>query len=473
MIVIAGCGYLGGRLAGLLHEQGHAVLGLARTAESAEKLAAAQPWRIEVCDISDQAAVASLAEKAGPGAVRAVVHCASSGRGGAEAYRSVFLDGMRRLLAAFPQAFPVFTSSTSVYAQADGSAVTEESEAEPDRETGRILCETENLVLAAGGAVLRLAGIYGPDRWHVLRTLLEGKAAIEGGEGHGRILNQIHRDDAAAAVRHVLEKKAPGIFNVSDDQPMTQRECLEQLAARFALPVPPAVPPNPDRKRGWTSKRVSNARLKSTGWQPAYPSCLHAFDRDPLLVSSILAQVEAGSPGALPRKTNIVLIGLMGSGKTAVGKLAAKRLGFRFLDTDQLIVQAAGQPIPRIFEKEGEAAFRERESAALLRLLNRQHCIIATGGGIIIQERNHPLLRHLGCIVWLDASIDTLRARTGSGRGRPLLKGQDPKARLQALMEARRPLYQKLADLRIQSDELSLDETAYGLVESARHYFGA
>lgn len=472
MIIIAGCGYLGGRLADAWHEQGHAVLGLARTGESAQKLAAAKPWRVEVCDVSERAAVASLAEKTGPGAVRAVIHCASSGRGGADAYRSVYLDGMRHLLGAFPQAFAVFTSSTSVYAQTDGSTVTEDSEAAPGRETGRILRETEDLVLAAGGAVLRLAGIYGPDRWHVLRALLEGEAAIEGGDGQGRILNQIHRDDAAAAVMHVIGKRAPGILNVSDDQPMAQRQCLEQLAARFALPVPPAVPPNPDRKRGWTSKRVSNARLKAAGWSPSYPSCLAAFERDPLLVSSILAQVESESPGALPRKTNIVLVGLMGSGKTAVGKLAAKRLGFRFTDTDQLIVQSAGQPIPRIFEKEGEPAFRERESAALRSLLSSQHCVIATGGGIVTQERNHPLLRHLGCIVWLDAGIETLHRRTGSGRGRPLLKGQDPKARLQSLMDARRPLYQQLADLRIQSDELTLDETAYGLVESARHYFG-
>ncbi len=469
MILVAGCGYVGERVADLLHKRGGEVVGLTHSPESASRLAQTKPWRVEACDISDAAAVDALAQKLG--AVTAVIHCASSGRGGAEAYQRVYVDGMKSLLAAFPMARPLFTSSTSVYPQTDGSVVDESSAAEPDRETGRLLCQTEALVMNAGGIVARLAGIYGPGRWFLLRNLLESKSGIEGGDGTGRVINQIHRDDAASAIVHLLAQNTGGVFNISDDAPMTQRDCFEKLAPRFGLPMPPVVSANPERKRGWTSKRVSNAKLRATGWAPRYASCFDALDSDPDLISSILAQIAAESPGALRQKRNVVLIGLMGSGKTSVGHLAAKLLGFQFVDTDKLITATAGCPIPKIFQDEGEAGFRVRETAALQTLLNREGFIIATGGGIITQPRNHAVLRHLGCIVWLDADVVTLHRRTASSRDRPLLKDEDPKAKLTALLEARRPLYETLADLRITTDELSLAEAAYGLAESVRHHF--
>lgn len=473
MILVAGCGYLGARIAALLHDSGRPVVGLTHSAESADKLASSVPWMVEACDISDESAVKALATKLGAAAVTEVIHCASSGRGGADAYRHVYLGGMKNLMAAFPAAKPLFTSSTSVYPQIDGSTVDESSDASPDKETGSLLRETEELVVAGNGIVARLAGIYGPGRSFVLRNLLEGKAAIEGGDGNGRILNQIHRDDAASAVLHLLAKGTSGIFNVVDDAPMTQRVCLEKLAARFGVAVPPTVPPNPERKRGWTNKRVSNARLRATGWKPRFPSYFDALDGDAELVSSILAQIESESPGALPRRKNVVLIGLMGSGKSTVGRMVASKLGFQFVDTDHMIADAARRSIPHIFEHEGEEAFRARESAALRSLLNRDHCVIATGGGIVTQERNHPLLRHLGFIVWLEADVATLHRRTAGGHDRPLLKDGDPKAKLQRLLDARLPLYKQLADLRIATDELSQNETAYGLAESARVHLGA
>lgn len=114
-----------------------------------------------------------------------------------------------------------------MYPQTDGSTVDESSDANPDKETGHLLRETEEVVLAGKGIVVRLAGIYGPGRSFVLRNLLEGRAAIEGGDGQGRMLNQIHRDDAASAVVHLLGQPGGGVFNVVDDAPMTQRECLE------------------------------------------------------------------------------------------------------------------------------------------------------------------------------------------------------------------------------------------------------
>lgn len=473
MIVVAGCGYLGARIAALLHDSGQPVVGVTHSPESAANLAARVKWRVEACDIGDAAAVDALAEKIGAASVTAVIHCASSGRGGAEAYRRVYLNGMRNLIAAFPKAVPVFTSSTSVYPQMDGSTVDESSDASPDKETGHLLRETEEVVLAGKGIVARLAGIYGPGRSFVLRNLLEGRAAIEGGDGQGRMLNQIHRDDAASAVVHLLGQPDGGVFNVVDDAPMTQRECLEKLAAQFGVPVPPAVPPNPERKRGWTNKRVSNAKLRATGWTPRFPSYFDALDGDVDLVSSIYAQIAEEAPSSLPRRKNVVLIGLMGSGKSTVGRMVAAKLGFQFVDTDHIITGTAQRSIPHIFEHEGEEAFRARESAALRGLLNRDRCVIATGGGIVTQERNHPLLRHLGYIVWLEADPATLHRRTAGGNDRPLLKDDDPKAKLQRLLDVRRPLYKQLADLRIATDELSQDETAYGLAESARVHLSA
>lgn len=473
MILVAGCGYLGARIAALLHDAGTQVTGLTHSPESAHHLAEGVPWRVEPCDISDAAAVTSLAQNLGATYVRCVVHCASSGRGGAGEYRRVYVDGVRNLSAAFQNARIVFTSSTSVYSQTDGSVVTETDAALPEKETGRLLVEAEDAALRTGGVVARLAGIYGPGRWFVLRNLLEGKAAIEGGEGEGRVLNQIHREDAASAIVHLVSKKTGGVFNVVDDMPMTQRACLEKLAARFGMPVPPAVPPNPERKRGWTSKRVTNTKLRATGWQPRFASCFDALDGDGELVSSILAQIAAESPDVLPRRRNVVLIGLMGSGKSTVGRMVAAKLGFDFVDTDQIVTQTARCSIPQIFEREGEAAFRSRESAALRSLLHREHCVVATGGGIVTQPRNNPVLRHLGYIVWLDAGVATLHRRTAGGHDRPLLKADDPKAKLQRLLEERGPLYTRLADLRITTDDLSQDETAYGVAESVRLHFGS
>lgn len=472
MILVAGCGFLGARVADLLHESGREVAGLTHSEESAARLRETKPWRVLACDISERAAVERLRDALGA-PVESVIHCASSNRGGADAYRAVFVRGVENLAAAFPGAFLAFTSSTSVYSQTDGSVLNESSPAEPERETGRLLRQAEEIALASGGLVARLAGIYGPGRSYILKNLLEGKAVIEGGDGHGRVLNQIHRDDAARALIHLATGRHGGIFNITDDTPMTQGECLEALAARFGRPMPPRVPPDAGRKRGWTNKRVSNAKLRGTGFTLAHPSYLSALDADPDLVSSIIAQVHAESPGVLPRRRNILLIGLMGSGKSSVGRIVAAKLGFQFLDTDQIVVESAGKTIPQIFESEGEAAFRLRESAALRSLIPREGCVIATGGGIVTQPRNLPLLRHLGFAVWLEADIPTLARRTASSHDRPLLHTEDPKAKLRKLLEARHPLYKQAADLRIQTDDLSQDETAYGIAESARIWFSS
>jgi len=230
------------------------------------------------CDLSDRMSVGKLK----PHLLQPdlILHCASSGRGGPDAYRSVYLEGCRNLLHTFPESPLLFTSSTSVYAQTDGSEVTEESPAEPDRETGKILRETEDLVLAHGGTVARLAGIYGPGRSVLLKKFLTGEAVIE--EDGRRFLNQIHRDDAARALLHLsssqLSTLNSQLFNLSDSHPLTQLEAYTGLANLFDRPLPPSGPRDLNRKRGWTHKRVSNAKLRATGWTPSFPCFLDAAE---------------------------------------------------------------------------------------------------------------------------------------------------------------------------------------------------
>lgn len=471
-VLIVGCGFVGERTADLLHAAGHEVVGVTHSATSAARLSSAKPWRAVACDITDPEAVMALSTAEWQ--PEAFIHCASSSRGGTETYLAVYVNGMTHLLAAFPEAFPLFTSSTSVYAQTDGSTVDETSPADPGKETGRMLLAAEQLALNHGGAAVRLAGIYGPGRSFLLKNLLEGKSGIETTPEapEGRLLNQIHADDAAAALALVVSQRQTGLFNAVDDARMTQRECLEKLAPLFSLPVPAEKAPDPNRKRGWTHKQVSNARLRAAGWAPVYADYFSALQEDPELASSILKVVQEEASVPMPRAENIVLIGLMGSGKSTVGRLVAHMLGFQFVDTDHLIIERAGCSIPEIFAQEGEAGFRLRESAVLRSLLGRRHCVIATGGGIITQPRNLPLLHHLGFITWLEADATLLARRTASNNDRPLLRGEEPPLqKLTRLLAERKPLYKQLADLRIQTDELSQQESAYGVAESARIFF--
>jgi nucleoside-diphosphate-sugar epimerase len=257
-LLLIGHGYLGRETARVFRAAGWEVVAVSLSGGD-DSLA---------CDVGDLKQVKSLP------AADFIVHCAATGRGGAEAYQRVYVDGCRNLTEAFPGVPLLFTSSTSVYAQTDGSIVTEESPAVPERETGRLLLEAEQVTLAAKGIVARLAGIYGPGRSVILKKFLNGEAVIE--EDGRRFLNQIHRDDAASAILHLATARAAGIFNVSDSTPLSQIECYRELGRMFDRPLPPAGPRDPDRKRGWTHKRVSNEKLRARGWQPGYPSFLDA-----------------------------------------------------------------------------------------------------------------------------------------------------------------------------------------------------
>ncbi len=269
-IIIAGCGFVGVATARLFERQGWKVTGATHSAQSASLLAE-EPYEVVACDITSRDA---LAVCPGLHGAQVVIHCASSGRGGVDQYRSVYLEGARNLLEVSNPDTLVFTSSTSVYAQTSGEWVTEESPAEPDRETGRILRETERLVVGAGGMVARLGGIYGPGRSVLLKKFLCGEAVIEG-DGT-RWINQVHQEDIATALWCMVEAKTGGLYNVGDDRPLQQRAIYEWLAGHFHQPVPPSGPIDLNRKRGWTNKRVSNTKLRGLGWGPRYPSFLEA-----------------------------------------------------------------------------------------------------------------------------------------------------------------------------------------------------
>jgi shikimate kinase len=171
------------------------------------------------------------------------------------------------------------------------------------------------------------------------------------------------------------------------------------------------------------------------------------------------------------RPCNAVLIGLMGSGKSTVGRIAAHSLGFGFVDTDHLIMEQAGLSIPEIFTAEGEAGFRKRETAALESLVGKQGLVIATGGGIVTQPHNLPLLRSLGFVIWLNADPGTLHHRTARSDDRPLLRNGDPAATLKALYESRRSLYQEASDMKITTDDLAPQDVAYGVAETVKVHF--
>lgn len=282
-VLVAGCGFIGRALARRLASSGWEVFGGTSSQASAEALAG-ESFRAVWCDMSDRDSVERMRADLPP--LDAVVHCASSGRGGVDAYRAVYLEGSRNLLAVLQPGYFLFTGSTSVYAQTDGAWVTEESSAEPDRETGRILREAEMVALATGGGVARLGGIYGPGRSVLLKKFFSGEAVIE--DGGARWINQVHRDDAASALAALVEAKAAGIFNVSDGSPIAQLDLYTRLSERFERPLPPPAPADYARKRGWTHKRVSNSKLRGIGWEAKYPSFFDAVEHDPELVPAAM-----------------------------------------------------------------------------------------------------------------------------------------------------------------------------------------
>src|SRR5216684_5821220 len=276
-VLIVGCGYVGLPLGVELVGQGHEVFGLRRSSAGKSELVAGglKPLAADITRPEDLAKL--------PPPFDWVVNTVSSTKGGADEYREVYLHGTRNLLewlrAAPPKKF-VYTSSTSVYGQNDGSLVEETSPAEPASRTSRLLVEAEKLLLEAAqtrqfpAMILRVAGIYGPGRGHLFRQYLRREAKIEGrGE---RLINMVHRDDLVGAIVAGLMRGRPGeIYNVVDDEPVAQIHFFRWLSETLGKEMPAfsAETPAAERKRGRTNKRVSNRKLKrELGYQFKYPT---------------------------------------------------------------------------------------------------------------------------------------------------------------------------------------------------------
>jgi len=282
-VLIVGCGYVGIPLGIELLRLGHEVFGLRRNpaAENELKAAGIQPLTGDVTKPDEL--------KKLPRDFDWVVNCVAAG-GDADNYRKVYLEGAKNLiewLAPNPPKKFVYTSSTSVYGQTDGSQVKESSPTEPVSETSKILIETEKVLLEASSGsrgrsprqnfpavIMRVAGIYGPERGHWFKQFLRDAAHIEG-DG-ARFLNMIHRDDLVGCIIAALKNGRTGeIYNAVDDEPVSQLHFFQWLAQAVDKPLPPSAPENPggNRRRGVTNKRVSNRKLKTDlGYQFKHPN---------------------------------------------------------------------------------------------------------------------------------------------------------------------------------------------------------
>ena len=283
-VAILGCGYVGTELGRQLAERGEDVVGVRR---SSEGVAAIEDRGFEGvrADLADAASLASVPD------ADALVFAASPDDRGAEAARRLHLDGLGTVLDAFgsrerPPDRLVYASSTGVYGDHGGDWVDEETEIDPPTEKTRVLARAEERVLSESpieGAVARLAGLYGPDRYRLDRYL-EGPVT----EGY---LNMVHRDDAAGAIRHLLaEDHARGErVVVVDDEPVEKWAFADWLAERCGVDPPPkrtveerladADLPESARRRIRANKRCSNRRLRSYGYRFAYPTYREGYRR--------------------------------------------------------------------------------------------------------------------------------------------------------------------------------------------------
>lgn len=280
----------------LLAAQNHDVYGLRRKFDGAGEMIENRITPL-TADITRKEDLEEL-----PGNWDWVVNTVSSSRGDSDVYSDVFLKGTRNLidwLSASPPNKYVYTSSTSVYGQNDGSFVVETSptvgprSSSPSGEstppsTAQTLVEAENTLLEAFAStgfpavILRLSGIYGPERGHLFKQFLAGKAEMWG--DNQRFLNMVHRDDAAAAIVAALQRGAPGrVYNITDDAPVTLEAFFWHLSQHLKKPMPPdydptaAGEPKP-RKRAITNKKVSNARARAElGWTLQYPTYVEGY----------------------------------------------------------------------------------------------------------------------------------------------------------------------------------------------------
>lgn len=249
---VLGAGFLGSSLAAALRARGHSVL----------TLDAHTPADVQG-DAADPAVLRRMAELSAPG----WIVCALSTRGGgAGAYREVYAGTVAALQEVCPSARLIFCSSVSVYGDTAGAEVTEDSPALSSGPAAQVLREVESSVLRANGLVLRLAALYGPGRCELLRRHLAGEPTLPGPAE--RLLNYLHVEDATAAILHLLElAPAAGIFNLCSET-LSHAAAYELLRELTGRPVADSA--SAPGKRGSGNRRVSVARLRALGWQPAH-----------------------------------------------------------------------------------------------------------------------------------------------------------------------------------------------------------
>ena len=270
-LLLIGPGYLGREINRAFSEAGWKVMIASRSSDYA-------------VDISDLDQVKSLAEKltSDDTIPTHVINSASAsaGRGASDdvrlkCYSDTYQKGCENLTEVFSDAHLLFTSSTSVYGQQDGSVVTEDSLTEPSAETAKILLEAERAILSANGTVVRLSGIYGAGKSYLLSSLFSGQASMDG-DGE-RILNHIHHSDGASACLFLLENNHRGIYNVSETTNLTLKETYTALCEKFSIPMPPSIPASSSPRSG-LNKRVSSAKILDLGWVPEFPTFLDAVE---------------------------------------------------------------------------------------------------------------------------------------------------------------------------------------------------
>jgi nucleoside-diphosphate-sugar epimerase len=265
-VLIVGSGYVGFKLASDLARHGHEVLGVTRTSYHAPLLNAAGIVPLSA-DVSVPESCANL-----PRDCDWVVLCVSTRGGGVSEYERTYLQSARNLLqcmAKIPPAKFVFTSSTSVYGQTDGSMVDESSPANPLAPSAQVLLQTETLLCSAAvehdfpAVVLRVGAIYGPQRTHWIERIQKGLGELD--LCSNRLMNMIHRDDVAGAIVAALKRGKPGeIYNAVDDAPVRQADLLQWLSCKLHKPCEPVGHSltSFDSPRLLTSKAVSNRKLK-------------------------------------------------------------------------------------------------------------------------------------------------------------------------------------------------------------------
>ena len=172
-------------------------------------------------------------------------------------------------------------------------------------------------------------------------------------------------------------------------------------------------------------------------------------------------------------KTSIALIGFMGTGKTAVGKALAQKLGKKFVELDSLIEQKAGKPIPEIFKEDGEVAFRELEIEVTKEVAEKKKAVIACGGGVVLNKINIDRLKKECIIVYLTASPGVILKRTsGDENERPLLSRQSKALHIQELLRFRKPFYERAADIKIDTSKLAIDSVAEQILKRVKENEG-